>query len=532
MVHDLPPLASCAFLILTARRLPVVQLRAIRIGLAPAVVCAAVLWAGPIVGGAAAVLAGLADARFFCRDHRSRVSVALSTLPMLLACLAAALAGVGPGAASARPGASATLDASYWLRATLPLAAFVAAYAVGVRCIEDRLRAGGNRALRDGRTMRLWITAAGFLAIVPFVPVAAAAGPWALAPFSALLVIVGLLIRRAFDVSRLRRRLSASQALGIASLQDTATAEPSALLLQFLRLSDSLVHAERGLVWMVDDENGEIVPAVGLPDMGEFAGLRARLGEGLVGAAAERSRPMIVSDAAHTLRRGENEPAEDSWLLYPILSQQKVLGVAHWTRPAATPFTADDAEQLEGLVPHVGVAVESLRERSRARDLAATDGLTGLFNHRRIDELLREEMRRAQRYNRPLSVLMLDLDSFKSVNDNFGHVKGDLMLKTVARVIRTGVRTVDRVGRYGGEEFIVVMPETHKDDAYLLAERMRAAVEEKGYIVVAGEEIHRTVSVGVASYPEDGLNPQEVIERADEALYRSKDAGRNRVTWA
>jgi diguanylate cyclase (GGDEF)-like protein len=196
------------------------------------------------------------------------------------------------------------------------------------------------------------------------------------------------------------------------------------------------------------------------------------------------------------------------------------------------PFSPEDAAQLEGLVPHVGVAVESLHARNKMRELAATDGLTGLYNHLRICELLRDEMRRAERYNRPLSVLMLDIDSFKSFNDSYGHPAGDQLLRSVAHLLRSGVRTVDKVGRYGGEEFIIIMPETHKDDAFMLAERIRSTVEQKAFIVVAGEEIHRTVSVGVASYPEDGLNPQEVFTRADEALYRAKDSGRNRVVWA
>src|SRR5206468_2915323 len=120
-----------------------------------------------------------------------------------------------------------------------------------------------------------------------------------------------------------------------------------------------------------------------------------------------------------------------------------------WTRPATMPFTADDALQLEGLVPHVGVAVESLREKNKMRELAATDGLTGLFNHKRICDLLRDEMRRSERYNRPLSVLMVDVDSFKSFNDTYGHQSGDQMLKSVAHLLKNSVRTVDRLGRYG-----------------------------------------------------------------------------------
>jgi diguanylate cyclase (GGDEF)-like protein len=535
LLRELAPLVPCAALILIARRLPVVHFGSIRLHLAAPIVCAVALWAGPFTAIAGTLLACFAEARLLVRDRAGRIAVLVSGATLAAAagaaCIAARFAPAAPAVqAAGLPTIRACIAA--WQHAIPAILTFLAVYAAASRALETPQR---NRKLSGGAAgdkMRAGVALAGFTALAAAVPLGAAFGLWALLPLACLLIAEGLLMRRAFEISGLKRQLAVSRAMGLASLAEAATAEPTALLYRFLHLAQDLVHAERSLVWMLDDVNGDIIPAAGLPDMGEFAGLRTRLGEGLIGTAAERTRPLIVSDAARTLRRGENEPAADSWLLYPIISQKKVLGVAHWTRPASMPFTPEDAAQLEGLVPHVGVAVESLRTRNKMRELAATDGLTGLYNHRRICELLREEMRRAERYNRPLSVLMLDLDSFKSFNDAYGHPSGDQLLRSVAQLLRSGVRTVDRVGRYGGEEFIIIMPETHKDDAFLLAERLRSTIEQRAFIVVAGEEIHRTVSAGVASYPEDGLNPQEVIQSADEALYRAKDSGRNCVIWA
>lgn len=525
-------IVPCAALVLLALRLPIVQFRTVRVQAAGIIVCAILLWVGAAASIIAAIAAGFLEARLFRRDRTARIQVILDSLAMAVAAAVGWLVlaeSAVPQVASASAGRLYLLALEHTAPAVVT---FLVMYGIGTVALESSVAVSRKRTSSASRRLRTGVTVAAFAVLALLAPAGTAIGPVALLVLAAVLLLVGFLVRRGFELSSLRRRLSVSQAMGLASLADAATAEPTALLYRFLHLAKNLVHAERSLVWMVDDVNGEILPAVGLPDMGEFAGLRTRLGEGLIGSAAERSRPLIVSDAARTLRRGEKEPAADSWLLYPILSQKKVLGVAHWTRPSSTPFTAEDAAQLEGLVPHVGVAVESLRARNKMRELAATDGLTGLYNHRRTCELLRDEMRRAERYNRPLSVLMLDVDSFKSFNDNYGHPSGDQLLRSVAQLLRAGVRTVDKVGRYGGEEFVIIMPETHKDDAFLLAERIRRTIEQQAFIVVAGEEIHRTVSVGVASYPEDGLNPQEVIERADEALYRAKHSGRNCVIWA
>ncbi len=168
----------------------------------------------------------------------------------------------------------------------------------------------------------------------------------------------------------------------------------------------------------------------------------------------------------------------------------------------------------------------------RLRKLSITDGLTELFNHRHIQQLLREEFERSRRTGEPMAVAMLDLDRFKLVNDTYGHQTGDVILYETAKILRETAREIDMVGRYGGEEFMAILPDTDEEEAARFAERVRNAVAEHVYHDEA-TEVRMTVSSGVASYPQvDADSPDQVVKRADEALYRAKESGRNRVVLA
>lgn len=166
------------------------------------------------------------------------------------------------------------------------------------------------------------------------------------------------------------------------------------------------------------------------------------------------------------------------------------------------------------------------------RLLSITDGLTGLFNHRHVHELLNEEYERSKRSGDPLGVAMLDLDRFKQLNDTHGHPTGDVVLHETADMLRENAREVDMVGRYGGEEFIAILPGADESAAQQFAERVRSAVD--GYVYRDGEkEIRMTVSAGVASAKASEVgNPDDLIKRADIALYEAKESGRNKVVRA
>ncbi len=168
----------------------------------------------------------------------------------------------------------------------------------------------------------------------------------------------------------------------------------------------------------------------------------------------------------------------------------------------------------------------------RLRQLSVTDGLTELFNHRHIHELLQEEFERSNRSGEPIAVSMLDLDHFKRVNDTHGHPTGDVILYETAQILRDTAREIDMPGRYGGEEFIVILPNTTEDAAAHLAERIRQRVLDH---VFRDEdtEVHMTLSCGVASFPGEGIDsPESLLKRADEALYAAKEGGRNRMVRA
>jgi diguanylate cyclase (GGDEF)-like protein len=178
--------------------------------------------------------------------------------------------------------------------------------------------------------------------------------------------------------------------------------------------------------------------------------------------------------------------------------------------------------------------VRDLRQQhERAEEEAITDALTGLSNHRRFRQILAKEVERARRFDRPLSVLMLDLDDFKTINDNHGHLQGDRVLREVGRVLRSESREVDEPARYGGEEFAIALPETRIDGAMEVAERIRKRLDRLR-IPLDGHagEISIRASVGVAGSPDQPPDVQKLIKSADQALYRAKQQGKNRTARA
>jgi two-component system, cell cycle response regulator len=177
----------------------------------------------------------------------------------------------------------------------------------------------------------------------------------------------------------------------------------------------------------------------------------------------------------------------------------------------------------------VDLQKELMESNKRLELLSITDGLTKLHNHRYFQDELARAFENSQRYERPLSLAMIDIDFFKKVNDTYGHAAGDDVLKAVARLYRDSVRSTDLVARYGGEEFAVMMPETELSDAITFAEKIRSMIEETSITTQAGT-LNATVSIGVASVPHSRIHSsKELIVAADKALYRAKKSGRNQV---
>ncbi|MDP1828539.1 MAG: diguanylate cyclase [Archangium sp.] len=189
--------------------------------------------------------------------------------------------------------------------------------------------------------------------------------------------------------------------------------------------------------------------------------------------------------------------------------------------------------ERENLERSVAERTKELQEaNARLERLAVTDGLTGVFNHRRFQEQLQSEIARSERHKRPMGVLMVDVDFFKKVNDAMGHPAGDELLRRLAEVLSADLRQTDLIARYGGEEFAVLLPETTKSEAMQVAERMRIAVETKINDGNTPWPTKVTVSIGVGTFPEDGKSGEQVLVAADQAMYVAKRQGRNRVIGA
>ncbi|MFQ5381027.1 MAG: diguanylate cyclase [Dehalococcoidia bacterium] len=199
-------------------------------------------------------------------------------------------------------------------------------------------------------------------------------------------------------------------------------------------------------------------------------------------------------------------------------------------------WSVTDVRDGNGKLRHYVSVLSDITERKRTeamlRHLATHDPLTGLGTRGALDAKLAEEVARSVRYGRPLSLLMVDVDHFKQVNDEYGHQSGDEVLRTLGRLLESSKRRVDYAARYGGEEFVLILPETSADDAGIYAERLRASVMNSPVHLTGGASVGVTISIGVAALSGDAHTPELLIAAADQAMYEAKSAGRNRVRVA
>lgn len=231
----------------------------------------------------------------------------------------------------------------------------------------------------------------------------------------------------------------------------------------------------------------------------------------------------------HKLSKLAHKESLRSFICLPLTSHDRHLGVVYFYRTDRDTFTAEEIELLTTFASLAAGAIENARLHERLAGEARTDALTTLYNRREFDARLAEEQARAKRYGKPYAFMMLDIDRFKQVNDTYGHVAGDAVLKALADIIRGQLREADIPARYGGEEFAVIFPEIGGGAAKQVAERARRAIAATPFRLPDGREIGVTVSIGVSCYPKCADTPREVVDCADRALYVAKVAGRNHV---
>lgn len=420
---------------------------------------------------------------------------------------------------------------------------FAVAYLVGTQLAARSLGIGKTGWRRTWQGVRL--DSASMIASIPVVilmsvvePLYGVAGVVVAAGLMALLLIIAAF---GFEVGMLREQVRAMEKISAVTLTQTNL---SKVVERFLQLSTGLVPCDRASLWLTDASQMRLErvasrqpTAVLREDSANFGVPAAvRFGEGLVGRVADRQTPLIVRDGTRDRRYAppEGGPRTESYaiLLMPLVASGETVGVVRFERDAPAQYSAKDMNRVRSLSSQVAATIANMRMHRDIYTQAVTDGLTGLYNRRHMQTALIDERRRASRYGHALSVIMLDVDGFKSYNDTYGHPQGDVLLKILAKLLRENVREVDTVGRYGGEEFIILMPETTKDLSVRTAERIRQAVASAifpGFADDPDMAVFKTISLGVATFPEDTDDVQTLVSLADQALYRAKRDGRNRV---
>ena len=366
---------------------------------------------------------------------------------------------------------------------------------------------------------------------------ASLAGQAAVAFHTALLYESNAYARRELDRSlhKLSMLFDVTRALG-------AVSDLTRLVRLILERAIKSVEAEKGSLMLLDDTTDELVVRVvyGLPDAeterkindGEVTCTRLRRGEGVAGKVVATGKAVRVHDVGQEQGWSARGGAHvHSILCVPLLVDDEAIGVINITnRKGLEPFRDEDEEILAALASQAAVAIA----RTRLYEAAITDGMTKLFIRRFITHRLVEEAKKSRRYGAPLSVIMCDIDHFKRVNDTYGHPAGDAVIIHVASILKAGVRTdVDAAGRFGGEEFLLLLPHTTGAAAMIAAERLREKIAGADVDIGEGKTVAVTMSFGVAEFDRDGEeNADDVVKRADTALYASKHGGRNRVTLA
>ncbi|HET6947961.1 MAG TPA: GAF domain-containing protein [bacterium] len=289
---------------------------------------------------------------------------------------------------------------------------------------------------------------------------------------------------------------------------------------------------EHGAILLTDDRSGDLIVEATYGSPPGTRGYRIPSGKGITGWVQRTGKAENVADVRQDARYIGVNDRIGSEIAVPLISEGRVIGVFNVESPRKAAFGPRDMSILTTLAGYATIAIHNARLFEQTKQLAITDGLTELFNHRYLHEALERALERCIRDGQPLALIMLEIDNFKRYNDTYGHQRGDEVLRTVADLLRKGSRTSDLEARYGGDEFMIVLPNTPKETAYDVAERLRRAVEAYPFLLGGSIVTSVTLSVGVAASPEDGQTVDALVDAVDRAQYTAKRSGGNKVQVA
>src|SRR5579872_2384665 len=289
---------------------------------------------------------------------------------------------------------------------------------------------------------------------------------------------------------------------------------------------------------MVDEEHDELYFAIAVGDAAEtLKNVRLKLGEGIAGWVARHGESLVVPDVYTDPRFAKRIDDMTKWethslICVPLRSKHRVLGVIQLVNVNMEGVHENELFFLQALCDYAAIAIENARAVEKIQELTITDDCTGLYNARHLYKTLEAEVYRSHRFSYEFSVVFIDLDHFKQVNDTHGHLVGSKLLNEIGFKIKSHLRLIDYAFRYGGDEFVVLLPQTGKESALVVARRLRDVMRSTQFLVDENLNLNVRASMGVATYPEDAKSAHEIIRQADEMMYMVKNSTRDNIAVA
>ncbi|UCF70676.1 MAG: diguanylate cyclase [candidate division WOR-3 bacterium] len=337
----------------------------------------------------------------------------------------------------------------------------------------------------------------------------------------------------------LRQKVQVLQTLNEVVQAINSSLKPKEILNAIMVKAADLIKAEGWSVLLLNESRNELVFEAASGKAGKkLLGMRLKIGQGVAGWVARYGKSLIVPDVSKDPRfySGVDRKTKfttKSVLCVPMKSRDRIIGVVEVVNKiGGEPFTQDEFEIFENLVAHLTIALEKAKLYRKMEEASQIDDLTQLRNTRYCNQFLDNFLIERKDTKGIISLIFLDIDFFKLVNDNFGHLVGSETLKIAGERIARVVRGNDVIVRYGGDEYIVLLPNTDKKTAALIAERIRAEISREPFYAFGNKKFNITVTSGVAAYPDDAKTRDDLIGKADKAMYDGKMSGRNKVVLA
>lgn len=319
----------------------------------------------------------------------------------------------------------------------------------------------------------------------------------------------------------------------------TSTLNTEDLLKLVMDKVGELLSANNWSLMLLDETKQELYFEIVVGESSDkLKGLRIKAEQGIAGWVANHKGSVLIKDVSKDSRF---LPSIDnisgfkthSLICTPLICRDKVLGVIELVnKKIGEEFTEEDLEILKHLSDYIAIAIDNARNFEKIQELTIKDDLTCLYNTRFFHDMLEREIKRSMRKRRELSLIFMDLDHFKEVNDTHGHLCGSKLLKEIAKIIMESVRNIDIPIRYGGDEFVIILPETSKECAKNVAERILNNIRNTNFLKEENLNLKLTASIGYATFPDDAKDKTELIKMADNAMYRVKNSTRNNIEAA